>query len=325
MSIDRRTFLQQSSLALSAGALAFGTTALADEVRSMTQTKAAPPDLRLHASYWTIAGEAFPHTDREYSSFDFRARVGSIARQGFKGMGIWHSDLSHVLETYSLKDMKQILADNGIDYIELEFLADWFMSGEKKKASDARKRLLFEAAEVLGANHIKVGDFESNQIPMPDLIESFAALCREAADHGTRIGFELMPFAMITSLEDSRTMIEGAGEPNGGLIWDLWHVVKLGIPYQEAARFPLERVVHIEINDGYLERPAGMDFVTETTQHRKFCGEGQFDVQGFVNAMLAAGYKGPWGIEVLSQEHRSWQLEDLTRHAYTTTRAMFGA
>ena len=113
-------------------------------------------NVELLASYWTIAC-GIPHTDSEYSPFDFRSRVESAARAGFKGFGIWHADLEHVLKTRSLREMKQILDDNGILHIELEFLADWFLEGERKRQSDVRKKLLLDAAEALGAHHVKVG------------------------------------------------------------------------------------------------------------------------------------------------------------------------
>jgi sugar phosphate isomerase/epimerase len=88
-------------------------------------------DIDLLASYWTISA-GVPHTDREYSPFDFRDRVESAARAGFTGFGIWHADLNHVLKTRSLQEMKQILDDNGIKHVELEFLTDWFLDGKRK-------------------------------------------------------------------------------------------------------------------------------------------------------------------------------------------------
>src|SRR5215475_7523441 len=145
----------------------------------------------LLASYWTISC-GIPHTDKEYSPFDFRARVESAARAGFTGFGIWHADLEHMLSKRTLREMKQILDDNGIQYVELEFLTDWFLDGERKKQSDIRRHALLNAAEVLQAHHLKVGDFFQEQVSMPWLIEAFASLCADAAEHGTPVGFELM-------------------------------------------------------------------------------------------------------------------------------------
>ena len=278
-------------------------------------------NVELLASYWTIAGGAQPHTDREYSPFDFQDRVQAIAKAGFKGMGIWHADLAHILERRTLQEMKKILDDNGIKHLELEFLADWFLDGEQKKQSDIRKEMLLTAAEVLGARHVKVGDFLRQKTPMPRLIESFAALCADAADHGTRIIFELMPFAMIDTLPEALTMIAGAGAKNGGIGIDLWHMVKLGIPYQEVARIPKQYLLAMEINDGTLEAPWSLH--EDTINHRRFCGEGEFDVKGFVDCLQKAGYQGPWGIEVLSAELRKRPLEELATRAFTTTMAQF--
>lgn len=275
----------------------------------------------LLASYWTIAGGAFPHTDREFSPFDFQDRVAAAAKAGFIGMGIWHADLEHVLQKRTLKDMKRILDDYGIVHLEIEFLTDWFLQGERKKRSDVQRQTLLAAAEALQAHHVKVGDFYHEKCPMPKLIESFAALCAEAGKHGTRIAFELMPFAMIDSLGDSLAMIAGAGAKNGGIAFDLWHLAKLGIPYADIRKFPLDYLVSVELNDGTFQAPWSLH--EDTVNHRRFCGEGEFDVRGFIEAIRSTGYKGPWGIEVLSEEARGWPLERLTTHAFQTTRRQF--
>jgi sugar phosphate isomerase/epimerase len=280
-----------------------------------------PEEVALLASYWTVAGGAEPHTDHEYSPFDFRDRVDALAKAGFTGMGIWHADLEHVLRTYSLQDMKHILDDHGIVHIELEFLQDWFVKGDAKRVSDLRKTLLLQAAEVLRAHHIKVGDFENKTTPMPELISSFRSLCRDAANAGTLVGFELMPFAMISTLEDTMTMLNGADAANGGVILDLWHIVKLGIAYERAASIPERFLIGVELNDGYLK--SEFSLVTETTQHRLMCGQGEFDVTGFVRAMRKSAYQGAYGIEVLNAALRKRPLAELAELAYRTTRAQF--
>ncbi len=44
-------------------------------------------------------------------------------------------------------------------------------------------------------------------------------------------------------------MVEGADAKNGGIMIDLWHMVKLGIPYEEVAQIPSKYLLGIEIND----------------------------------------------------------------------------
>ncbi len=276
----------------------------------------------LLASYWTISC-GLPHTDKEYSPSDFRDRVESAAKAGFTGFGIWHADLEHVLRKRTLREIKQILDDNGIRYVELEFLTDWFLDGERKKKSDVCKRMLLDAAEALQAHHVKVGDFYQETTPMPRLIETFATLCGEAAERGTKVGFELMPFAMIQTLAASLKLVESAGASNGGICLDTWHIVKLKIPYDKLRQIPSKYIISVELNDGTFECPWSLH--EDTVKHRRLCGQGEFDVKGFIAAVQDAGYHGPWGVEVLSEELRKWPLDRLTTQAFETTLAQFSS
>ena len=289
-----------------------------------TQFQATLPEnnIELLASYWTISA-AYPDSDRDYSPFDFADRVKSAARAGFKGFGIWHADLEHVLRKRSLVEMKEILDDNGMKYVELEFLIDWFLDGERKRISDMRKCKLLEAAQVLQARHVKVSDIYREKIPMPHLIDAFAQLCADGAEHGTRIGFELNPFAMLDTLKASLAMIEGAGAENGGIVLDLWHLMKLKVPYEEVSRIPVQYLVSVELNDGIFEPPWSL--YEEMVNHRRLCGEGEFDINGFITSVRETGYTGPWGVEVLSEDLRNGPLDELTRRSFDTTMNQFRA
>lgn len=285
-------------------------------------TKDKPkPDIELLASYWTIAGGAIPHTGPEYSPFDFKDRVEACAKIGFKGMGFWHTDIEHVLLTRSAKEMKQILNHNGIRHIELEFITDWFADGERRQESDRIRKLLLRTAETLEARHIKIGDFMAEPCPMDKLIEEYSTLCAEGAEHGTDIIYELLPWKTPGNLDDAMSMIEGANMANGGLMLDIWHFHSLEIANSRIENIPLKYLKGVELNDG----PAKItgDWRDQTVNHRLLCGEGEFDVKGLVKAVQKAGYKGPYGVEVLNQSMRSWSLEKLAARAYETTMAMF--
>jgi sugar phosphate isomerase/epimerase len=138
-----------------------------------------------------------PRPGRERSHFDFRDRCEEAARAGFTGIGLWHAGLEHVLATLTLGEMKQILADNGLEYLELEFLTDWFIDSgdERRSAADARRRMLLEAAGALEAHHVKVGNLTGTPCAIGKITEEFAGLCAEAARHtAAKIVYEFMPF-----------------------------------------------------------------------------------------------------------------------------------
>jgi sugar phosphate isomerase/epimerase len=55
------------------------------------------------------------------------------------------------------------------------------------------------------------------------------------------------------------------------------------------------------------------------------CGEGQFDIRGFLDHVWKAGYRGPIGIEVLNKELRKRPLDELATRSFNTTAAQFSS
>jgi len=317
--MDRRTFTKrmgQAGLAV-AGSSAMPSIFSQEASNTVMRDKS---EIELLASYWTIAGGAFPATAQEYSPFDLRDRAEACGRAGFKGMGFWHADVERILETYSAREMKQILDDNGIEHVELEFIMEWFTDGERRQAADQIRNLLLSTAETVEARHIKIGDLSGDTAPMDRLIEEYSQLCAEGANHGTNIIFELIPGMVAGTLEEAMTMIEGANQNNGGLMVDMWHFHSLQVPNSTTETLPLRYLKGVELNDGPAEFT---DWDDEVINHRLLCGDGEFDIKGLVQAVQTAGYDGPYGVEVLNQSMRSWSLDDLVTQAYETTMAMF--
>jgi len=278
------------------------------------------PDLV--CAYWTTAIGATPHGNPEYSSVDFRERVEETAKAGYKGIGFWHSDLEHILKTYSLSDVKRILDDNGINIVEMEFLEDWFVDGDLRSASDARRKFLLEAGGALNARGMKIGDFQGKQAPMSRWIDEFASVCEDAAPYGMKVAFEMLPNAHLNSLDACLALCEGANKDNGGIYFDIWHIVKLGIAFDDVAKFPAKYRAGVELNDGFIENR--FEFVVETTCHRQIPGDGEFDIPSFIRAMQAAGHEGPWGVEILNKKVRDeYTMAEAAQRTYNATMAQF--
>ena len=284
-------------------------------------------DVELVGLYWTLSGPVEVHVGREWSLFDWRERCEEAAKVGFAGIGLWHADLEHQLETRSLPEMKEIFDAAGLEHLELEFLMDWFLDpgDERRTVADEQRRRLFDAAAVLEPHHIKVGNIPGSEAPLEQVTERFAELCADAAEHhAATIAYELMPFdPNVRSLDAAIQLAVGAGAPNGGIAIDTWHMGKLGIAPEELRRVPLEYLAWIELSDGQRENMP--DFVDETINHRRLPGEGEFDVAAYVEVCRDHGYREPWGVEVLSEELRNLPMEEIFRRAYETTSAQFRA
>jgi sugar phosphate isomerase/epimerase len=284
-------------------------------------------DVDLVGLYWTVSGPVEVHTGREWSLFDFRDRGAAAQRVGFAGIGIWHADLEHVLERRTLREMKQILDDHGLTYLELEFLMDWFLDSddERRTASDRWRNLLFEAAATLGAHHVKVGNIPGTPCPLPALTERFAELCADGAQrHDALIAYEFMPFDVnVHTLAAAVEVVGGAGAPNGVIAVDTWHLAKLGFTPDDLRQIPPGLLGWVELSDGqYEDMP---DPIDEVVNHRRLPGEGEFPIPACVEVCQELGYQGPWGVEVLSEELRKLPMEEIFERAYETTAAQFRA
>jgi len=276
-------------------------------------------------SFWTLAVGADPLGDQR-CLHDFRTRVEVAARVGFTGMGFWHSDILEIRKTYSFEDMKHILDANGIVNIEVEWLLDWFYTDARRGASDEIRALLLDAAEVLRARHIKIGDLGNDGVEVPQLTEAFAPLCRQAAERGTNVLFEMLPaqFSRAPSLDHVLAITRGAGERNGGIMLDNLHLQRSGIGPDEIVRkLKAGDLIGAEINDGTLAVP--LNFQDSVVNKRLLPGDGEFDIAGFLQALWSVGYDGPIGVEVLNEYIRKWDLKTAATEAFAKTQRVVGA
>jgi sugar phosphate isomerase/epimerase len=277
----------------------------------------------LIALYWTTSGPVEVHFGREWSLFDLRDRCEQAARVGFRGIGLWHADLEHVLESRTLREVRSLVDEYGLDQLELEFLGDWFLdsSDERRKAADERRALLFGAAAELPAHHIKVGNIVGTECELPRIVESFAELCADAARYtDAKIVYEFMPYdVQVNDVDTALEVVEGADAPNGALAFDTWHLGKLRLESDDLRRIPSRFLGWVELCDGPYEYAE--DRLDEVINRRKLPGEGEFPVAEYVSMFRELGYDGPWGVEVLSEELRNLPIEQIFDRAYETTSA----
>jgi sugar phosphate isomerase/epimerase len=284
-------------------------------------------EIELMALYWTVSGPVEVHVGREWSLFDWRDRCAEAARVGFQGLGLWHADVSHQLESTTLDEMSRTFKDAGLKYLEVEFLAEfWVDKGEPARTeSDRLRKQLFETAAAFDAHHIKVGNIPGTPCELDKLTEAFAELCQDAAKHtAAKVVYEFMPFDVnVNTLDTALELVTNADQPNGALAIDTWHMGKLGITPADLKRIRPEHLGWVELSDGQYENMP--DPIDEVVNRRKLPGEGEFEIAGYVEACQQAGYNGPWGVEVLSEELRNLPIEEEFKRAYETTAAQFRA
>ncbi|GAA2608048.1 sugar phosphate isomerase/epimerase family protein [Paractinoplanes durhamensis] len=277
------------------------------------------PDDRLLATCWTTAGAASPLPGDQRSPIPIRERVEAAASAGFRGLGLLHADLMPALDAYGEGGLRALLDDHGITDLELELITDWWIAGP-----DPVRRDLLAAAGALGARHIKVApDVTDGPWDRDRWVTAFAELAAEAADAGTRIGLEFLPWSNIKTVGAGLDLVRAAGHPSGGLVIDVWHTERAHTPPAELAAVPIRYIVGVELDDADAE-PIGTLF-EDTVHRRRLCGEGAFDLPGVITALRTAGWHGPWGVEILSREHRTKPVRQAAADAFRTARGVLKA
>jgi sugar phosphate isomerase/epimerase len=278
----------------------------------MLKTTGTP---QLIAACWTSAGDVRPGQTSDVSPIPLERRVRAVKDAGFSGIGFELADLQEAKHTIGLEGLRDLILDSGLQFVQVEFLDDWWVGGERRRISDERRGRILEAAQILGADLVKAGGGQAGDVIDPQqLRESFRELADEAAAHHTRIGLEPGAFSGLGNLAESIAMVRDVAHPQGGMLLDVWHLYRSGLAYQATVSLlPLDYLFAVELDDAAAE-PAGSIF-DDTFDNRVICGAGAFDVPAFIRAIRQLGFDGPWGVEMMSTAHRALPVETALKQA----------
>ena len=149
-------------------------------------------------------------------------------------------------------------------------------------------------------------------------------MCDRAAEHGLLVALEPQACSTIADLDTAAAIVTAAGRPNGGLNLDVWHQTRGAWPLTALRALPPEKIVVIQIDDGPAH-PVSDDYLDECTRYRTAPGEGDFDLPGFLTALLATGTTAPVSVEVLSDDMDRLPPESVSDLLAASTRRTLAA
>jgi len=120
---------------------------------------------------------------------------------------------------------------------------------------------------------------------------------------GVRLAFEFAAYDNVTTLAEAVRLCDDVGWERCGLLVDAWHIFRGGESLADLAALDGGRIALVHVDDGAAEPLR--DTTYEGRFHRLLPGTGAFDLDGFFDALDAAGYDGPVSVEVLSDELRA--------------------
>jgi sugar phosphate isomerase/epimerase len=143
-------------------------------------------------------------------------------------------------------------------------------------------------------------------------------VCRRAVEHDLLVHIEWLPWSKIPDLATALSIVQLAGQPNGGLNIDAWHLVRSGVGLDELRAVPGSLILGIQLDDGPLDPESNL--VEATLHARELPGKGAFDLHGIVGALNDTGTTAPIGVEVFSDALHALPSEDAARAAAETAR-----
>ncbi|QEU09462.1 sugar phosphate isomerase/epimerase family protein [Paracoccus yeei] len=247
------------------------------------------------------------------SRHDFRSRVEACARAGYSGMCLHLRDYAEQRQAnVPASELRAILRGNGMVHNSLEFLTGW----DDQPAPAALEPVAWAAALALDAPVLNVGS--SPGAPRLDRDRAlFEALCARAAAEGVRVALEVVPWSRAPDLPSALRLTDGIA--NAGLVIDCWHVFRGGIALADVAALDGSRILSVQINDG-LAKP-GPDLVADTLD-RRLCGEGAFDLRGFLTAIRQTGTTAPIAVEVISPRLAAMEVDEAASVSAHTAQAV---
>lgn len=225
-----------------------------------------------------------------FGSQDFATAAKYIKAAGYDGVEISaikgmceHIDLDNWKAQAS--ELKQIVADNGLE----------FLSMEEAALDEDRLTKAFEAGAEIGIPIINVGpggvkDIEEDFQRQTDMI---AKMADKAASYGVTICCKAHVNASIYSTATTLRAMEKITSPAFGVDMDPSHIYRAGENPADALKPVLARTRHIHIRDCKGPGPSPGDPADQA------CGRGDIDLMAYCKVMVDGGYSGPVCLEVI--------------------------
>jgi 4-hydroxyphenylpyruvate dioxygenase len=232
-----------------------------------------------------------------------REKLEAIAAAGFDGVEIFEQDfLSY---DGSPREVGQLVRDIGLEITLFQPFRDIEGLPEplRTKAFDRAKRK-FDIMEQLGTDLILIC---SNNHPeslggVDRAADDLRELASIAAERDLRIGYEALAWSRhVNDHRDAWEIVRRTDHPNAGIILDSFHTLGRKIDPDSIRRIPGDKIFFIQLADAPL---IDMDLLYWSRHFRNMPGEGDLDVQGFMQAVMATGYTGPISLEIFNDQFR---------------------
>ncbi|NML15752.1 bifunctional sugar phosphate isomerase/epimerase/4-hydroxyphenylpyruvate dioxygenase family protein [Azohydromonas caseinilytica] len=232
-----------------------------------------------------------------------RDKLQAIAAARFDGIELFEPDFTNA--RMSAAELRTQCEDLGLRIELFQPFRDFEgMPQAAFERSLERAEKKFDLMEALGCPLMLVCS-NTSPLALPDpalAAEQLRALAERAARRNLRIGFEALAWGRHVKLwRQAWDIVQRVDHPHLGLIVDSFHTFSLKDSPQGIADVG-EKLFFVQMADAPL---MGLDVIDWARHHRNFPGQGQFDVVGFFEQCVRAGYSGPLSLEIFNDVFRA--------------------
>lgn len=236
-------------------------------------------------------------------SGNLREKLEAIAAAGYDGIEIFEQDF--IAYDGSPRDVGNMVRDHGLEITLFQPFRDFEGLPEpmRAKAFDRAKRK-FDLMQELGTDLVLIcSSYHASSLGGIDRAAAdFNALGEIAKDRGIRVGYEALAWGKhINDHRDAWEIVRRADHSNIGLILDSFHTLSRKIDPATIRSIPGDKIFFVQLADAPLIE---MDLLYWSRHFRNMPGEGDLNVQGFMQAVMATGYSGPVSLEIFNDQFR---------------------
>lgn len=242
-------------------------------------------------------------------------KLEAIAKAGFKAVEIFENDL--IAHPGPPTELRLICEDLGLKIVTCQPFRDFEgMPAARRARTFDRAERKFDLLQELGTDLLFVCSSLSPEAEggIPRLAEDFAELAQRAARRGLRVGYEALAWGRhVSDYRDAWEIVRRANQPNLGLILDSFHIFSRGFEIESIRSVPGDRIALVQVADAPRLQ---MDTLSWSRHWRCLPGQGDFDLPGFLDCLLATGYQGPLSLEIFNDRFRAGSARLVARDGH---------
>lgn len=231
-------------------------------------------------------------------------KLEAIARARFDCVEIFENDL--LFHLGSPREIRDICNNLGLGIDLYQPFRDFETTNEQQfKNNLERAERKFDVMGELGAPLVLVCSNTSDNAPKSpnQTADQLAQLAERAAKRHLKIGYEALCWGkQVNRFDQAYDIVEKANHPHLGLIVDSFHTLALPDDWSGLEKVRGEKIFFVQLADAPR---LGMNVLPLSRHHRVLPFQGDFDVTGFLAAVLKSGYHGTISLEIFNDNFRS--------------------